>query len=62
MSNWIATNELRFVMRVEDVPVTGRPYITSRKTLRILQQKWELNDPKFMYQSEWRDVPIVEEE
>ena len=66
MSNWTATNTLRFVERVEDVPVTGRPYITSRKTLRILQQKWHLAEyiegEGWMYsKTEWRDVPVVEE-
>jgi hypothetical protein len=56
MSNWIATNELRFVVR--DVSNDS----TFNWDKKILQQKWELNDPKFMYQSEWRDVPVVEEE
>ena len=56
MSNWTATNELRFEARkVYDYNPKGR-------VIRILQQKWELNDPKFMYQSEWRDVPVEDEE
>ena len=64
MSNWTATNELRFVerkiksRRKQYEGDNNIPYTT--KT--FLQQKWELNDPKFMYQSEWRDVPVVEEE
>lgn len=55
MSNWIATNELRFVERgrYEDAET-------------ILQQKWlgEAEDSKgFLYEiEEWRDVPVVEEE
>lgn len=53
MSNWIATNELRFV---------NRQHEDGWWTTGILQQRWELNDPKFVYQSEWRDVPTVEEE
>ena len=52
MSNWIATNELRWYVSTEREPYSDY----------VLQQKWELNDPKFMYQSEWRDVPVVEEE
>lgn len=51
MNNWTATNELRFVMREE-----------FHGLIKVLQQKWELNDPKFVYQSEWRDVPVAEEE
>lgn len=58
MSNWIPTNELRFVERNREASVVGRPI----PMVRILQQKWELNDPKFVYQAEWRDVPVVEEE
>ena len=56
MSNWIATNELRFVDRglYEDIEI-------------VLQQKWEkkvLNEDTFCYytECEWRDVPVVEEE
>ena len=60
MSNWIATNELRFVERdIAYAWVDGIPKAFDTHT--ILQQKWELNDPKFVYQSEWRDVPVVEE-
>ena len=61
MSNWIPTNELRWVVR--DI---------SRDTTfnwdkQILQQKWETiarRDPTKDYEllSEWRDVPVVEEE
>ena len=62
MSNWIATNELRFVKRrVYDYnPEKGR-------VVRILQQKWADKDPtkeNWLYpvKYEWRDVPVVEEE
>lgn len=53
MSNWIATNELRFVKRgrYEDAETA-------------LQQKWVMdfdNDDVEPYE-EWIDVPIVEEE
>ena len=56
MSNWTATNELRFVDRglYEDIEI-------------VLQQKWETiarRDPTKDCEilSEWRDVPVVEEE
>lgn len=63
MSNWIATNELRYIKRkfqsamFEDVLMEGK----------VLQQKWETiakRDPTKDYEllSEWRDVPVVEEE
>ena len=65
MSNWTATNQLRFVERSIKGELShyyyGEPYYHTN-IVRVLQQKWELNDPKFMYQSEWRDVPVVEEE
>ena len=56
MSNWIATNELRFVER-------GR----YEDTEAVLQQKWADKDPtkeNWLYpvKYEWRDVPVVEEE
>ena len=50
MSNWIPTNELRYYW------LEGDDYDE-----RILQQKWVLKDP-YVYESEWRDVPVVEEE
>lgn len=59
MSNWIATNELRFVKRrVYDYnPKKGR-------VVRILQQGWVLFDDTDDTHTleEWRDVPVVEEE
>ena len=49
MSNWIATNELRYYW------LEGDDYDE-----RILQQKW-LCVPSEEYVYEWRDVPVVEE-
>jgi hypothetical protein len=55
MSNWIPTNELRFVERgrYEDAET-------------ILQQKWKHNEASYyggrIVSEEWRDVPVVEEE
>jgi hypothetical protein len=56
MSNWIATNELRFVDRglYEDIEI-------------VLQQKWVTTEwcvysQEFVEDEEWRDVPVVEEE
>ena len=56
MSNWTATNELRFVDRglYEDIEI-------------VLQQKWHLAEyiegEGWKYsKTEWRDVPVVEEE
>jgi hypothetical protein len=53
MSNWTATNELRWVKREYPIIET------------VLQQKWQANvyDTKAQdYVHEWRDVPVVEEE
>lgn len=61
MSNWTATNELRFVARrVYDYnPEKGR-------VVRILQQKWKHNEASYyggrIVSEEWRDVPVVEED
>ena len=62
MSNWIATNELRFVKRrVYDYnPEKGR-------VVHRLQQKWEKviavqGIASQKVGEEWRDVPVVEEE
>jgi hypothetical protein len=61
MSNWIATNELRFEARkVYDYNPKGR-------VIRILQQRWEkvISVQGIASQKvgeEWRDVPVVEEE
>ena len=60
MSNWIPTNELRIVERKFKWISTEGDY--EERTHPVIQQKWELNDPKFVYQSEWRDVTVVEEE
>ena len=56
MSNWIPTNELRFVERgrYEDAET-------------ILQQKWvgegvSAYTGEWEAMEEWRDVPVVEEE
>lgn len=61
MSNWIATNELRFVERNREASVVGRPI----PMVRILQQKWECyvkeDDYLRTLKIEWRDVPVVEE-
>ena len=63
MSNWAATNQLRFV----DV----KEYNTFHpddgyEIVRTLQQKWEnivqMPNGDFEIVSEWRDVPVVEEE
>ena len=56
MSNWTATNELRFI---------DRQHEDGWWTTGILQQKWE--DRSEFYDPngcsyEWRDVPVVEEE
>lgn len=58
MSNWIPTNELRFV---------DRQHEDGWWTTGILQQKWHLSDyiegEGWKYsKTEWRDVPAVEEE
>ena len=67
MSNWIPTNELRFVerkiksRRERYEGDTNIPYTT--KT--FLQQKWQSNEFDYEasdYVHEWRDVPVVEEE
>ena len=64
MSNWIATNELRFVVRseVSSDAVTGEAVEWIE---RILQQKWQSDEKRPFYDcfmTEWRDVPVVEEE
>jgi hypothetical protein len=69
MSNWTATNELRFVERsikgkwIGDY--YGEPMYESR-VVRILQQKWKHNEASYyggrIVSEEWRDVPVVEEE
>ena len=63
MSNWTATNQLRFVERNREACVVGKPI----PTVRILQQKWHLAEyiegEGWMYsKTEWRDVPVEEEE
>lgn len=59
MSNWTATNELRFVER--DYGNTEETY-----RVRILQQKWKHNEASYyggrIVSEEWRDIPVVEEE
>ena len=66
MSNWTATNELRFVKRILKWESGEGNTRIPLKTMNILQQKWEKmarRDPTKDYEivSEWRDVPIVEE-
>jgi len=65
--NLFATAELRFVMRHSPlVPSTGNSDVNLVRSLRILQQRWvvigtmwgaEFTDEN----SEWRDVPLVNE-
>ena len=61
MSNWIPTNELRFVERkflVEEMNTSVE--------LTVLQQRWigkDVDSTGYEYDiEEWRDVPVVEEE
>ena len=64
MTDWTATNELRFIER----SVLGYYYGDAAKEMvirRILQQKWERYESEWYEgepEVEWRDVPIVEEE
>jgi hypothetical protein len=66
MSNWTATNELRFVERKERVwPDYVECSDSWNKT--ILQQKWvgegvSAYTGEWEAMEEWRDVPVVEEE
>lgn len=72
MPDWFNTNELRFIERLpEPRPRVGtsdgdvNAVYLSRK-LRILQQRWVLTgtlmgDDLTDKNSEWRDVPLVEE-
>jgi hypothetical protein len=67
MSNWTATNELRFVERKiksrrkryegdNNIPYTTKTF---------LQQKWQSDEKRPFYNcfmTEWRDVSVVEEE
>ena len=62
MSEFVNTNELRFVTRY--VPVQGKDYSEGR---RILQQRWVKvgtlhSAPLTADNSEWRDVPLGEDE
>ena len=55
MSNWTATNELRWYVNTEREPYSDY----------ILQQKWQSDEKRPFYDcfmTEWRDVPVVEEE
>lgn len=71
MSNWIPTNELRFVEREENVheayDLATRTEYVSKRTLRILQQKWvsetlHIDIREWEFHEEWRDVPVESEE
>ena len=57
MSNWIATNELRWYVSTEREPYSDY----------VLQQKWvgegvSAYTGEWEAMEEWRDVPVVEEE
>ena len=61
MSNWIPTNELRWIVR--DISRDA----TFNWDKQILQQKWVQGDVMLLSNppkpvEEWRDVPVVEEE
>jgi len=61
------TNELRFVEREVNQQISKVPDQWEKRTLRILQQKWQrwIHHPNgFPTQSdeEWRDVPVCKEE
>lgn len=62
MSNWIATNELRWTDRKEHRTFHPEDF----DVVRILQQKWECyvkeDDYLRTLKIEWRDVPIAREE
>ena len=66
MSNWIATNELRFVKRILKWESGEGNTRIPLKTMHILQQKWKHNEASYyggrIVSEEWRDVPVVEEE
>ena len=66
MSNWIATNELRFVDRILKWESGEGDTRIPLQTIRILQQKWECHVKEDDYlrtlKIEWRDVPVVEKE
>lgn len=68
MTDWTATNELRFVERCIKGELShyyyGEPYYHTN-IVRVLQQKWQSNEKRPFYNcfmTEWRDVPVVEEE
>ena len=67
MSNWIATNELRFVERTIKGKWVGDYYgepMYESRVVRILQQKWTRHENSYqkgeLVFEEWRDVPVVE--
>jgi predicted lipid carrier protein YhbT len=60
------TPKLRFVERKIFVPFENYKDVVQPKTVRILQQLWETEDKdvtegKWFF-SEWRDVPLEEEQ
>ena len=64
MSNWTATNELRFEAREQYGEDDQGMFTVTRL---VLQQKWHLAEyiegEGWQYsKTEWRDVPVVEEE
>ena len=62
MSNWTATNELRFEAREQYGEDDQGMFTVTRL---VLQQKWKSNEFDYEasdYVHEWRDIPVVEQE
>lgn len=63
---WVPTQQLRWVERERQVPLTGPsglPVVgggTQTETYRVLQQWWTLLKPTEV-KGEWRDVPVEAE-
>ena len=58
----IATNQLRFEERKLPIQLNkDRKVIVAPRTIRILQQLW-VNEEHELYNSEWKDVPVVKGE
>jgi hypothetical protein len=61
------TAKLRFVERTVQVPFQNYKDVTESKTVRILQQWWEVEQNIIdraagRTQGEWRDVPLEDEQ
>jgi hypothetical protein len=54
------TNRLRFVKREETFDGFSVDDHSVVRTVRVLQQWWEVECPDGMYYGEWRDVPLEE--